>query len=257
MMHMQRFDFAALQDFRMPLKPAEAFEELKLVEKEVAPPPPPPPPSFSEAELEAAKAKAKEEGRQAGIAEGVAQAQAETQRRDQSIEQAALALVRQAADIQSRHAQLMQDQCTELLPLVMMITRKVAGDAVAAMPEASVETLVKDCLNVLIRQPKICLLVHPTLKDTMADRVNAVITSLRAECALEVVGSDALSPGEARLEWKDGRAERRLDEIWSQIENMLSAVDFASIATSTQPTTPSDHTQPNQTQKNQTQGEQL
>lgn len=228
-MHMQRFDFGKLQDFRAPPKPVEAYAELKLVEPE-APPAPPPPPTFSEQELEAAKKNAFEEGRQAGIQEGIKQAQHQHEERDASLDHAASALVQQTMDIGTRHAALMHQQCAELKDLVLLIGRKVAGDAIATQPEAAVENLVRDCLAILVRQPEFRLHVHPSLVDEMTQRLHVTISKLRANCSIAVMGDESLAAGEGRLEWKDGSAERNLTALWEQISQKLQSVDFTAIA---------------------------
>lgn len=230
-MQVLRFDFHSLQDFRQP--PKAVNDDVPLPEeKEALPPPPPPPPTFNEQELAAACSKAREEGRLQGIEEGKKQAQSEHEQRDMAIAAAAQHMVRQAADITQRHETLMHEQCEHLSQLTLMICRKVAGDAVAALPTSSVDVLVRECLTILVRQPAVTLQVHPSLCETMQAHVQSHITKLRAKCLLHVEADDSLTPGEGRLVWQTGQAERSLEEIWQQIEGRLAAINFTALTQS-------------------------
>lgn len=228
-MQIQRFDFGSLQDFRIPPKAMESFADLTLVVPET-PAAPPPPPTFSEQELMAAKQHAFEEGRLAGVQEGVIQAKHQHAERDAHLERTASAIVQQAIDIETRHRALMEAQCMELNSLVMMISRKVAGDAISSQPTQAVETLIRDCLAILVRQPTITLSVHASLVDEMKTRLQAAITKLRSNCAIVVEADNEMQPGEGKLEWKDGYAERNLSSLWEQISEKLQSVDFTAIA---------------------------
>lgn len=232
-MQVLRFDFYSLQDFRIP--PNVVFADVDAAEpEEITPPPPPPPPTFSEQELEAAKSKSREEGRQAGIAEGMQKAQHEHAQRDAAIMQSMGQLVAQLDRMHRWQTDTMQHQCAELGTLVRMVAHKVAGDAIALLPEASVEQLVRDCLGVLIRVPKAVLHVHPQLQPSMNERMQQQLKKLRSNCTLDVLADESVGLGEGRLEWQSGHAERSMEELWSEIEQKLASTDFSSLASAPQ-----------------------
>lgn len=224
----KRFDFTALQDFREPPRPLEIVSNKEHEPEEDTAPPPPP--TFSEAELSAAKQQAFEEGRQAGLKEGKELADTEEARRHQAIQQAMTAIASQAESIPTRHHELMRLQCAELAQLVLMAARQVAGDAIANYPQAGVETMLHQCLNILLHQPKATLRVHPSLVEPIETGVTDMLTRRGSECDLRITGDDALAVGEGRLEWMDGVAERKLDELWQQVTELLSRIDYTQLA---------------------------
>lgn len=237
MMNVQRFDFANLRDFRNPPEPVEQVEVIE--EPEVAAPPPPP--TFSEAELEAAKSLAKEEGRQQGFDEGIEKANTEAAKRDKKIEAALQIVVQQVGMIETRHNELMKKQCEELAQLVWIIAHKLVGDALSAAPEAAVKELINACLTVLLHKPKVLLTVHPSIKDTVHEYIEKLISQTGSECHVKVAEDESMNPSEGKLEWKDGFAERDLAAIWSQIQTMLEAVDFTALVDAPKTTTRQDN----------------
>lgn len=252
MMNVRRYDFSGLQDFRSPAQVvammAEPPEEL------IETPPPAPAPTFSESEVNNAKRTAFEEGRQAGIAEGLAQANTLEAQRNAAIESCVKQLTQQAVDVAVRHQALLKTQCEELSQLVMVMARKVAGDAMNAVPHAAVESMIAECLGMLVRQPKIILTLHPDIQPLIAERLQRALDQVDAQCELMLNADDSMQLGEGKLEWQDGMAERNLTRLWSQIELKLSEIHFGSLADKAFTTT---HTNHNNTENAQDKGEAL
>lgn len=224
----KRFDFGQLQDFAAPPPAIEIVTDNTLPEaEEIAPPPPP---SFSEEELNAAKAAAWEEGRIAGVEEEKQRQETEAKARARSIEQACQTLAREALSIAQRQQQFFVIQTQELSELAMLLAQKVAGDALAQLPEGSAKLLVQQCLPVLQQQPRVVLMVHSTIAEQMDAAMRELIDAHHFETHITVKGSDQFQPGEARLEWQDGLAERRMDTIWNQIKSIIEQIDFTQLA---------------------------
>lgn len=228
MMNVQRYDLSSLQDFRSPSKVVAMMTE-PLAET-IETPPPPPAPTFSESEMNSAKKNAFEEGRQAGISEGLAQANTLEAQRNAAIESCVKQLVHTAIDVSVRHQALLKLQCEELFQLVLVVGRKVAGDAMNAVPHAAVETMIAECLGMLVRQPKIILTIHPDIQPIISQRLQYALDEADAECELVLHGDSSMEKSEGKLEWQDGLAERKLDRLWQQIEMKLRDIDFCAMA---------------------------
>ncbi len=228
MMNIQRYDFSGLQDFRNPSRVVAMMAEPSAATMET--PLPPPAPTFSESEVNNAKKTAFEEGRQAGIAEGLAQANTLEAQRDVAVETCVKQLTKQAIDVAVRHQALLKMQCEELCQLVMLVGRKVAGDAMNAVPHAAVEAMINECLGVLVRQPKIILTIHPDIQPIISQHLQHALDQADVECELVLHGDSSMETSEGKLEWQDGLAERKLDRLWHQIETKLRDVDFCAIA---------------------------
>lgn len=227
---LKRFDFGALQDFREPLKSLEIVSDKDVTVEVAEQAPPPPPPTFSEAELEAAKKQAFEEGRRAGLQEGAEKAQTEAVRREEAIQSAVKTIARQIQTCDAHHHEWLRLQSVELPQLVLLVAQQVAGRAISAMPQAGVESLIDECLNVLLHQPKVLLSVHPEIEQQVSVYMQDIIARRGGECMVQLAADESLAIGDARLEWKDGQAGRSIAAIWQQIEQMLQQVDFTALA---------------------------
>lgn len=228
-MSVKRFDFGGLQDFREPYKPLEivtANPEPEVVQEQA----PPPPPTFTEAQLEAVRQQAYAEGRIAGLREGEEKANTEAVQREQAIRTALNKIAGQIGMVGTRHHEWMRLQNVELSQLVLVIAQQVAGQAIQLIPQAGVEAMIQDCLNVLLHQPRVMLTVHPAIEQQASMYLHEIIARRGGECAIQVMADDSLDIGDARLEWKDGEAERSSHAIWQQIEQMLQSVDFTTLA---------------------------
>lgn len=128
----------------------------------------------------------------------------------------------------------MRTQTQELAALVLMLTRKVAGDAIRHLPEGGIEHLLRQCLPVLQEQPRVIVCVHPDLCGTIEEKLHALLDQHHLETAVTVKGKPELSPGEARLEWADGSATRDMTAIWKQVEDIIATVDFTLLADAAQ-----------------------
>lgn len=226
-----RFDFAKLQDFQLPPEPVEP---VIVPQAEEVAPPPPPPPSYSEADLDVAKRREYQRGHAEGLKDGHAQAHNEDAQRNAHIEQILEGMIREVAGLKHKHDALLRLQSTELTQLVLVIARKIAGDTISAIPQSGIEAMVSQCLGVLMHQAKAVLHVHPTLMGDLEIRTRQKLRQAGIEAELHLSADASLSEGEARLEWRDGMAERSLSELWGKIEQMLSTVNFATLVDATE-----------------------
>lgn len=225
----KRFDFEGLQDFSSP-PPMQEFvsnDNVLLPEVEDAPPPPP---SFSEAELQAAKKSAFEEGRASGIKEEAEKRDTEEHARQQHIEQAMTRLITATQSYESQFHAFKTAQTTELAALVRLLVQKIAGDVLADAPAQTLNSMIEDCLNILQSQPKVIASVHPSIRETIAEKLEQMAENHHLEIAIIVKADEALRPGEARLQWPDGQAERNLNEIWQQIDIIINQINFSQLA---------------------------
>ncbi|MFM9890545.1 MAG: hypothetical protein ACKVOE_07910 [Rickettsiales bacterium] len=220
---LQRFDFGAMRDFRKPVPVAVAIDDASLALPEA----PPPPPKFSEQELNAARHVAHQEGYDDGLAAGLAQAAGAA---DGEETQAIAAMNRMAEQIDSldaRYGELIAHESQELSALVLMIARKVAGDALSAHYSDAIQTLVAQCLPVFLSRPRLLVDVHPDALVKVSSRVETLLQQRGFEGEVQFRSNAALDLADAVLDWGHGQARRSTQALWQEIETLLGKLPIA------------------------------
>jgi flagellar assembly protein FliH len=80
-----------------------------------------------------------------------------------------------------------------------------------------------DCLTHLDRVPKVTVKVAPALVEAVKEKADGLVSQVSFDGKLAVVGDDALVPGDCRVEWGDGGAERDQSAMWAQIDQAVDA----------------------------------
>lgn len=157
----------------------------------------PPAPSFSEDELNAARAVARAEGVAAGRAEQAAENEA---RLAQSLEQVAdrLAALRDqlAADEQRLRA--------DAAALGHAIARRLCEALTAQLPLAEMTALVGDCLSDLRDEPRVIIHVADSLLGEARGRFETLAADMAFPGQVVVLADRRLAPGDVSIDWTNG-----------------------------------------------------
>ena len=174
----------------------------------------PPPPTFSEEELQAAKDEAFQEGR----AEGFRQAETTTQ---QMIANALNIIAAGMPSLRDAQDQANDDTARTALQVALNALGRVLPTFVARHGAGEIETMVAELMPHLLDQPRIIVKVHHDLVEGLRDRLVAVTDANGFEGRVVVMGDAAIMPGDCRLEWADGGAERDMARVWQEIEDII------------------------------------
>lgn len=179
------------------------------------PPPPPPEPTFSRAELDTARAQGVAEGREAALAEAM-----------QSVdERAAAALstfavgVREMLETRQRYA---DDAQRQSLDAMRSIVQKIVPALCRKAPFTEIEALIADCLREAFDEPRIVLRVPDALFEPLQRRLHVITTSTGFAGKVVLLADETLGPGDARIEWADGGAERDTRRLLRDIDGALA-----------------------------------
>jgi flagellar assembly protein FliH len=198
-----------------PVDMAAYVEDEMMVEEEA--PPPPPPPTFSEEELTLAREQAFEQGRQTGLQEAA-----------QTLEQmVGMALATAAHHLQAlgaAQAAEAETMAQEAAAVAVTILKKLHPDLARRYGVSEIENAVMDCLSHLDRLPKVTVKVAPALVDEMKEKTKSLAAQASFDGKLVFVGDEGLAPGDCRVEWGDGGAERDQGAVWAQIDQAVEAV---------------------------------
>jgi flagellar assembly protein FliH len=235
---LQRFDFGSLRDFRGPIT-------VTTVEDEVAElPPPPPPPTFSEEDLATACASAKKLGFAEGFDAGLARATEQADAKREAAENRMLALGQLTQQLQQNYRQLLTTEATELSQLVLMIARKVAGEALNERSHDTITALVSRCLPVILAKPRLIIDLNPEAFESTIDRLEKLLQAGGFEGEIQFRAAPQLGIHDVALDWGSGQAQRDTETLWTGIESLLSAMPVTLSETALPPITQPEVPQP-------------
>lgn len=200
------------RDFGAP-RPQPAPEIVVIAPEE--PPPPPSPPTFSEAELASARQAAYGDGRAAGLKEAAAAAE-----RRQADALAALADALRALVADWREDAVRRQR--EAFDLGMAVLRRLQPELARRHALEEIGGVVHECLARLDAAPRLSIRVNPAHLDGVRAEAERVVADMGFDGKIVFAGDAHVAPGDCRVEWGDGGAERDQARLWEEIESILA-----------------------------------
>ncbi|MDX2223498.1 MAG: FliH/SctL family protein [Rhodospirillaceae bacterium] len=189
-------------------------------------PAPPPEPMYTKAELDAAR----EEGHIAGHA--AALEEAETAREHYIAD--AIALIGQGLaqlDEQQKAANAALGETA--MRLVYAVLAKIVPPHAQSYAVDNIGAFVTQVLPVVMGEPKLVVRVHNLIVPDVQTRLQQAFERSGFQGAYTVVADYELQPGDCRLEWAGGGADRSEARVWAEIREIIAAsfgdVDVAAL----------------------------
>jgi flagellar assembly protein FliH len=236
---LQRFDFGALRDFRGPITVKPVEEEIHIEQPVVQAPP-----TFSEADIESARMAGKKSGYTDGFAAGLAQAKAESDQTAMDTDAIIQQLGESLVVAEKLYQHLLMKESTDLSSLILMIAKKVAGEALEARSIETITAMVTRCLPVLFSKPRLLIDVHPTMLQPVLERMETYLRAQGFEGDIQFRSNAELGPHDISLDWGAGQASRSTEQLWQEIETLIARIPleitFAETLGTNPPTPPTD-----------------
>jgi flagellar assembly protein FliH len=128
-------------------------------------------------------------------------------------------VVRQSVD--SARGQI-DDLRREAAALAVVAARKLAGHAIAALPEAEVEEALREALHQAIAEPRIVLKAAPNVVTAMKSKLDDLAQETGYEGRIVATAEAGMKGGDCRIEWRGGGAERSMDHIEEAIGEIIA-----------------------------------
>lgn len=217
---LQRFDFGALRDFRGPAVPPPVVQQA-IIEDVVATPPEP---TFTQAEIDVARELGKQEGYAQGMNDGVRQAMAGVDLEQKKASVVILKLMETMRGIDTRYTDILKLESANLTELVLMITRKIAGEALDARSVETITALITRCMPVIFSRPRLIIDLHPDRLVNVAARIEEVLGDQHYEGEIQFRANEKLGEHDVALDWGTGQASQNSAALWQEIETLLARV---------------------------------
>jgi flagellar assembly protein FliH len=169
---------------------------------------------FTRGEIEATRQAALAEGHAAGLAEAAKAAQA-------LAADSLAAIAEGVAALLAAHDATTADTQRRALAAMQAIIAKLVPGLAAKDPLAEVEAFAAKCLHEAIAEPRVVLRVAAELYEPLRERLDALAAAAGYAGRIVLITDDALTAGDARVEWADGGAERDLAAQCAQIDDLL------------------------------------
>ena len=196
-------------DFDAPEEPeTPEIEEIEEEEPEIIVP------SFSEEELEQARAESFEAGKEEGRKEA---ANATEQRLLEVLESAS----EQLNSIYTTQGEANHEIGREMISVSTAIAKKMFPDLNARNALGEVERVVQETLKAVTEEPRIQIMVNPELREPLTERLGTMTHRAGFEGKVFVNPNPAMPLGDCRIEWSNGAAVRDADELWTMIEGII------------------------------------
>ncbi|MDX2145661.1 MAG: FliH/SctL family protein [Rhodospirillaceae bacterium] len=180
-----------------------------------APAPKEPEAIYTQAQLDAAR----EEGYVAGHT--AALEEAETAREHYVAD--AISLIAQGLSKLDEQQQATNRDIGELaIRVLFAVARKTIPETAHQFARENVTDFVKKVLPVVLGEPKLLIRVHAMIVEDVQGRLAEVFTRAGFQGGYMVVADYELQPGDCKLEWSGGGAERSEARIWAEIERTMA-----------------------------------
>lgn len=204
---------------RLPAPPANQAEESPAPAPEA-----PPPPVFSEEDV----ALARNEGFAAGKREGINEAAAAVER------QIAETLARIEGGLPGLFAA--QQQAAEALQHDgMTVIRALARKTLPSLAETNglgeIEHLAGIVLDRLRTEPRVVFRVNDGLTGALQEKLSSLAGTKGYAGSVAVLGEAGIAPGDCRIEWSQGGAERRAAAILDEMDQIIQRNSGGSVGT--------------------------
>ncbi|WNJ99138.1 FliH/SctL family protein [Thalassospiraceae bacterium LMO-JJ14] len=195
-------------DFDAPEEPTvpEAVEEEEEPEEII--------PTFSEEEVEQARAEGFEAGKEEGRREA---ADATEQKLLEAIENACT----QIGEIYSNQTDANRDIAREMVSVSTAIAKKMFPDLNARNALGEVERVVQETLKAVTEEPRIQIMVHSELREPLSERLGTMTHRAGFEGKVFVNPDPSMALGDCRIEWSNGAAVRDGEELWEMIDEII------------------------------------
>lgn len=191
---------------------------------EAAPPPPPPEPEESEPAItEDDLARAREEGRQEGIVIGQEQGRDEAFAGiEQTTQNLLVGLTGHIVELLSAQPKMREEVARETLEAAMAVLKKLLPSLEKSAALAEIEAVVAECLERAKEEPRLAIRVSEQMLTPVKGRVDSLVAQEGFEGKIVFLAADGFAESDVRVEWADGGAERRLEDIWQDIDQVLA-----------------------------------
>ena len=177
-------------------------------------PPPPPAKMYTQEQLDAAREEGHVEGHTAALED------AETAREHYVAD--AISLIAKGLEVlDDKQADANREIGELAMRMVYAVVEKVIPAHGKAHAVESVEALVRDILPLVYDEPTLIVRTHVMIAEDVQEKMTEICRKSNFRGSVEVVPDYELQPGDCRVEWDGGGADRDEGRLWHDIRVII------------------------------------
>ena len=185
----------------------EAEVETHVEEEEAAP-------TFSEEELQAAKAEGFEQGKEEGIREAAAATEQRVLETLNSLNQQTQKIFQEMEDVNATAIQ-------NAMSIGASIVKKLFPYLNQRQAMNEVEELIQTTIQQVISEPEIRIRVNSGLYEAINERFLPIISNMGHDNKMKLISDNEMPEGNCQIEWESGGASRDTTSMWQEIDDIL------------------------------------
>ncbi len=190
------------------------------------PPKPEPKPEFTQAQLDAAREEGYIQGHTAALEEA-------STAREHYIADAINLIAQGLAALEEKQQAANQALANDAMRMAYGVVRKVLPEIAHHHALDNIETFIRQVLPIAVGEPRLLVRAHAMIAPDLEARLKDVFTHASFQGSYAVITDYELQPGDCRLEWDGGGAERNEGRIWQDIREAIAGnfgdVDVAAL----------------------------
>ena len=172
-------------------------------------------PTFTQAQIDAARAEAWQAGHEAGLQAALDSQQHKLSGLMSRVEQQISALL---ANAENQRQQALQ-HATEISAAIM---RKLLPSYAEREGLNEIQTIVSQALRDMSREPRLVVRVSETNFDAVSNEIKALEQKQAYNGKVVVLAEDGMGPADCLIEWADGGLERDMKSLWQDIDRVIA-----------------------------------
>jgi flagellar assembly protein FliH len=203
-----KFSFFRSFDQPAPNDQEAAIEEEAPEEPEVIVP------TFSEEEVENARAEGVAQGREEGIKEA-------SETTERLINETTQSIHAQLNDVFTRQTNANSEIFRDSINAAIAVVKKSFPQMTDVHGTDEIEKMVGKILTHILEEPRVVISVNEEIKEPLSVRMEDITKSAHFDGRVVIRGESDISQGDCKIEWSNGGAERNLEELWQQIDQVV------------------------------------
>jgi flagellar assembly protein FliH len=171
-------------------------------------------PTFSEEELQAAKAESFSQGKEEGIREAATATEQRVLETLNSLNQQTLKIFQEMEDVNVTATQ-------NAMSIGASIVKKLFPYLNQRQATKEVEELIQTTLQQVINEPEIRIRVNSDLYEAINDRLLPMLSKMGHDSKIKLNPDNEMPEGNCQIEWESGGASRDATSMWKEIDDIL------------------------------------
>ena len=122
----------------------------------------------------------------------------------------------------TRTSQDIEQVRAEAAAIAMVAAKKLARAALSSLPQAEIETALRDAMHQALGEPRIVLRTAPGVADAIAARLSEIAHDEGFDGRVQISGDPTLKGSDCRIEWRGGGAERSEQTIENTLQELIA-----------------------------------